>query len=82
MDAEGQNRGGMKEQNEQDVQDDTQLFKPGYLPLEKIKSIYGISVSYLYKLRYERRLFHYSLGARTFINIEELEALICNGKKK
>lgn len=56
-------------------------FNQDYLPLQQVPIRYNLSISYLYKLRYQRRLFHYSLGAKIFIRVSELEALIGSGKK-
>jgi hypothetical protein len=60
----------------------TVVIQQKYMPLEMVNKLYGISISYLYKLRYQRKLFHYNLGKRTFIDIKELEELIKKGKKE
>jgi hypothetical protein len=57
------------------------VINQGFMPLKLVTPVYHLSTSYLYKLRYERKLFHYTLGSKTFIEVEELEALIRSGKK-
>jgi hypothetical protein len=57
------------------------IIKPGFLPIKKVTEIYGLSRAYIYQLRYARKLFHYELGSRTFIDVVELENLIKSGKK-
>ena len=54
---------------------------PEYITIKQAQELYGLSRSYLYKLRYDRRIFHYSLGEKTFIKVSELNALIEAGKK-
>lgn len=58
------------------------IIKPGFLPISQVTKVYGLSRSYLYQLRYERKLLHYQLGSRTFIRTTELEDLIERGRKK
>lgn len=57
------------------------VIEPEYLPMNHITKIYGLSRAFLYQLKYERKIFHYSLGSRTFIKVSELEELIAKGKK-
>jgi hypothetical protein len=57
------------------------VVKPGFLSINQITAVYGLSRSYLYQLRYERKILHYELGSRTFIKVAELEDLIERGKK-
>lgn len=52
-----------------------------FFSLKTVADRYGITTRYLYKLRYDRKLSHYTLGERIFIDINELEALIRQGKK-
>lgn len=52
-----------------------------FLPLERAMEAFGLSRSYFYKLKAERRLFHFSLGSRVFIDKDELERLIASGRK-
>lgn len=54
----------------------------GYIPVTLVKSLYGLSTSFLYQLFYERKLAQYKLANRTFISKKELEDLIQRGKKE
>jgi hypothetical protein len=54
---------------------------PEFLSINKARDLYGLSRSYLYKLRYERKIFHYSLGGKTFVKTAEINELLEAGKK-
>ena len=54
---------------------------PEFVTIQQAQDLFGLSRSYLYKLRYERKIFHYELGQRTYIKVAELNDLIQQGKK-
>jgi hypothetical protein len=54
---------------------------PEFITLAQAKDLYGLSRTTLYRLRYDRKIFHYSLGDKTFVRVSELNELIEAGKK-
>lgn len=54
---------------------------PQFITLKQAQELYGMSRTTLYRLRHERKIFHYLLGDKTYIKVAELDDLIERGKK-
>jgi hypothetical protein len=57
-------------------------FKSQFIPVDFAMKLFGLSRSYLYKLRQKGKINHYHVGARTFVSITEIEALIAKSIDK